>query len=64
MVKNPPSIAEDIGLTPSQGTNIPHALGRLSSCASTTEPEHHNWREAGMLQERAHVLQLRLNLAK
>ena len=42
VVKNPPSIAEDVGLIPSQGTNILHALEQLSPCTSTTEPKHQN----------------------
>ena len=33
-VKNPPSNAGDGGLTPGQGTKIPHAVG----CATTREP--------------------------
>ena len=33
MVKNPPSNAEDVALTPGQRTKIPHATGQLSPCA-------------------------------
>ena len=32
------SNAEDMGLIPSQGTKIPHALGQLSPFTTTTEP--------------------------
>ena len=39
MVKNPPANAEDTGSIPGPGTKIPHAVGQLSPCASTTEPE-------------------------
>ena len=35
MVKNPPSSAGDVGLTPGQGTKIPHAKGQWSMCAKT-----------------------------
>ena len=28
-VKNPPANAEDVGSIPSQGTKIPHAVGKL-----------------------------------
>ena len=44
MVKNPPYNAEDMGLIPGQGTNIPHAMGQLSPHATITEPTHHNYR--------------------
>ena len=33
VVKNLPSNAGDAGLTPGQGTKIPHAAGQLSPCA-------------------------------
>ena len=36
-VKNPPYNAGDSGLIPGQGTKIPHAVGQLSPCATTTE---------------------------
>ena len=38
MVKNPPANAGNEGLTPSQGTKIPHTLEQLSLPAATTEP--------------------------
>ena len=38
VVKNPPANAEDVGLIPGPGTKIPHAMGQLSLCATTTEP--------------------------
>ena len=37
VVKNPPSNAVDMGLTPGQWTKIPHATGQLSPRATTTE---------------------------
>ena len=37
VVENPPSNAGDAGSIPGQGTKIPHALGQLSPCATTTE---------------------------
>ena len=37
VVKNPPSHAGDMGLTPGQGTKIPHAMRQLSPRASTGE---------------------------
>ena len=48
VVKNPPSNAGDEGLSPGQGTKIPHALGQISQRAATTESTH----------SRAHVPQL------
>lgn len=38
MFKNLSSNAGDMGLIPSQGTNIPHALRQLSPSTTTTEP--------------------------
>ena len=38
VVKNLPSNARDVGSTPGQGTEIPHAAGQLSSHTTTTEP--------------------------
>ena len=38
VVKNPPSNAGDTGSIPGQGTKIPHVVGQLSPCATTTEP--------------------------
>ena len=57
MVKNPPSNTEDTGSIPGWGTKIPHAVGQLSSCASTMkpgalEPIRHNRREAPALQRK------------
>ena len=46
VVKNLPSNVGDTGSNPGQGTKIPHAAGQLSPCTATTEPAHHNWREA------------------
>ena len=37
VVKDPPSSAGDVGSIPGQGTKIPHALGQLSPCTTTTE---------------------------
>ena len=37
MVKNPPSNAGDVGLTPSQGTKIPHGAGELESPSAPTK---------------------------
>ena len=37
VVKNPPYNAGNVGLTPGQGTKIPHAAGQLSPCTTTTE---------------------------
>ena len=42
VVKNPPSIAGDVGSIPGRGTKIPHAAGQLSPRATTTEPEDLN----------------------
>ena len=42
MVKNLLSNAGDVGSIPGWGTKIPHAVGQLSPCATTTEPRHHN----------------------
>ena len=41
-VKNPPCIAGDTGLTPGQGTEIPHATAQLSLRTTTTEFERLN----------------------
>ena len=38
VVKNPPSKAEDMGSIPGLGTKIPHAMGQLSTRATTREP--------------------------
>ena len=37
VVKNPPSNSGDAGPVPGQGTKIPHAVGQLSPCTTTTE---------------------------
>ena len=37
VVKNLPSNAGDPGSIPGWGTKIPHAMGQLSPCATTTE---------------------------
>ena len=37
VVKNLPSNAGDSGSIPGGGTKIPHAVGQLSPCATTTE---------------------------
>ena len=42
VVKNLLSNAGDTDLIPSQGTKIPHAMGQLSPCVTTTDPSHHN----------------------
>ena len=41
MVKDLWSNARDRGLSPVCGTKIPHAVGRLSPQAATTELEHY-----------------------
>ena len=41
-VKELPCNAEDAGSILGQGTNIPLSTKRLSLCAPTTEPTHHN----------------------
>ena len=42
VVKNPPYNAGHAGSIPGQGTKIPHAMGQLSLCATTTELTHLN----------------------
>ena len=37
LVKNPPSNAGDVSLTPGLGTKIAHAAEQLSPCAPTSE---------------------------
>ena len=44
VVKNPPSNAGDVGSILGRGTKIPHAVGQLSWCATTTELERLNER--------------------
>lgn len=41
VTKNLPCNA-DRGSIPDRGTEVPHDTKQLSSCATTTEPEHHN----------------------
>ena len=60
VVKNPPSNAGDAGLSPGQGTKIPHAVGQLNPRATT-------YREpmcSGARNERSCMPQLRPNAAK
>ena len=38
VVDNLPSSAGHVGLTPRQGTKIPHALGQLSPLAAVKDP--------------------------
>ena len=63
-VKNPPSNAGDIGSIPGWEIRIPPAPVQLNPCAPTTEPQCHNWREAGMeqLEKEAHLPQPRVPL--
>ena len=42
MVKNLPSNAGGVSLTPGQGTEIPYANGQPNLSAPTTEPARHN----------------------
>ena len=42
MVKNPPSNAGIVDLTPGGGTKIPHAVKQLSSHTAATEPTLRN----------------------
>ena len=42
VVKNLPSNAGDMGSIPGRGIKIPHAVGQLSPCATTTEHVGHN----------------------
>ena len=41
VVKNSPSNAGDVVLIPGRRTKIPHAVGPLSLCATSREPECH-----------------------
>ena len=43
VVENPSYNAGDTGLTPGQGTKIPHAEGQLSPRAATAEPACHDY---------------------
>ena len=56
MVKNPPSNAGDVGLIPGRRTKIPHAMGQLSLCATTTELMRLNERAHVPANYRAHAL--------
>ena len=47
VVKNPPCNAGDAGSIPGQGTKIPHALGQVSPCTTTTELARLNKRACG-----------------
>ena len=49
-----PSKADDVGLIPGWGTNIPQAEGQLSLFFTTAEPRH----------PRTHMPQLRLDAVK
>ena len=40
------AMQEDMGLSPDQGTKIPHASEQVSPYAVTTEPSYHNERSA------------------
>ena len=42
VVKNPSCNAGHASSVPGRGTKIPHAVGQLSLCATTTEPVSHN----------------------
>ena len=58
MTKNPPSNAGDMGSIPGWGTKIPHAMGQLSPCTTTTENLGPSTREKPEgCNERSHVLQ-------
>ena len=56
--------AGDMGLIPGLGTEIPYAAGRLSPCATVTEPvlcdkrRHHNEKPSYRSQEESQSLQL------
>ena len=43
VVKNPPRIAGEAGLTPGRGTKIPHAAEQLGPLATPREPRCHNY---------------------
>ena len=62
-VKNSPCNAGDVGVTPGQGTKIPHAMGQLSLSAATTEPKCQNKRFRRM-QQRSQVPQQRFDTAE
>ena len=53
MVKNLPSNAGDAGSILGRGTKIPHVMGQLSPCTTTTEPEQESLCAANY---RAHAL--------
>ena len=60
--------AGDMGLIPGLGTEIPYAAGRLSPCATVTEPvlcdkrRHHNEKPSYRSQEESQSLQLEKSL--
>ena len=45
VVKNPPSGAGGVGVTPGWGTEIPHVSGHLSLCTTTTESSEESVKE-------------------
>ena len=54
--------AWDRGMTPAQGTRIPHSTGQLSLSAAAAEPRHHYWRACSTMK--GPTLQLRSDAAK
>ena len=60
IVKNLSSNEGDMGSSPGQGTEIPHAMKQL--CAATTEPACSRTRASQM--EKALTMRLRPNIAK
>ena len=61
VVKNPPYNVGYSGLIPGQGTKIPHAVGQLSPCTTTTElctstrePECHKLQRTHALEPARH----------
>ena len=56
MVENPPYNAGDAGSIPGQRTEIPHAVGQLSPCATATELGRLNETARVPQNYRAHVL--------
>ena len=42
VVENPSSSAGGMDFMPGQGTKIPQAMGQLSPCTASTDPEYHN----------------------
>ena len=64
MVKNLPSSVGDSGWIPGQGTKIPHAVGQLCPCATSSEPTGHSWREACTLKLRPDAAENNDNINK